>query len=224
MNKFFKSESSDSTKVNHIFFVLDRSGSMEVVRQSMLDNLNEQIQQMQEDAPNDQANFVTILSFAKTINVLRSRVPLSKVKPLTFEEYRTFGNTALHDAIARTIGLASEAMNEFINFDNATLMFILTDGKDNASEEFIMRSDIKKLIDAKKAEGNFTFTFMGCSESLLRDAISIGINPASTILYSKNKLGLESLRMNNVNSTVNYFAARSLGETAVDNFYADNDE
>jgi len=38
-------------KINHIVFVLDRSGSMERIRQETLDSLNEQIQQMKVDAP-----------------------------------------------------------------------------------------------------------------------------------------------------------------------------
>ena len=136
-------------KINHIIFVLDRSGSMEHVRKATLDSLNEQLQQMKIDSPSDQANLVTVLSFAKTVKVLRSAEPLSEIKPIEFDEYSPYGNTALFDAIGSAIGHVSSGFNKHGNFDNAGLLFVLTDGVENASQEFKTKADIKKLIEIK---------------------------------------------------------------------------
>ena len=216
MNKSVSKQKGE-IKVNHVIFVLDRSGSMERVRQSTLDNLNEQIQQMKADCPGDQATFVTVMSFSRTINVMRCRESLSKIKPIKMSEYQPYGNTALYDAIGRSIGMATDYMSEYRNFDNASLIFILTDGKDNASEEFVMKSDIRELIEEKKKDGRFTFAFMGCSEEILNDATLIGLT--STIKYDASSKGLEALRWANVNATSNYFTARDQGLTSVNEFY-----
>jgi len=221
MSKRKPIELESNIKINHIFFVLDRRVLSPFANHyhAWVSIITSVIFQHPNVHLLNQANFVTILSFARSIRVLRSEELLSEIKPIEFDEYQPLGNTALYDAISRAVGLAENSFEKYKNFDNAALFFILTDGKENASEEFVTRKDIRTLVESKKADGRFTFTFMGCQQSLLDEAISIGFPQRNVTLFEKSQHGLENLRVANCSSTQIHFSARRAGQASLNSFY-----
>ena len=135
-------------KVNHIYFVLDKSGSMHKVRKLTVDNFNEQVQQLKEDQTPDQLDLVSLITFSGKIRDVRDNIPINQFDEIKLEEYSPLGSTALYDAVARAITKADMAFERYPDCDNAALITILTDGDENSSKEFD-NAAILELINEK---------------------------------------------------------------------------
>jgi uncharacterized protein YegL len=204
--------------INHIFFVLDDSGSMNWLRKETVDNLNETLQSLKLGAKSDQANLVSLVTFGHGVKTLRPPTPLGEFRELVLSDYNPNANTPLYDGIGYAIGQAELSFEKYKNFNNAALLFILTDGQENASREFT-REKVSERIKSLQAAGRFTFTFMGCSQELVHQAQALGIYKANTIVWDYTPAGLGSVSVSNSLCTQSYFNARSEGATACSGFY-----
>jgi len=123
------------------------------------------------------------------------------------EAYRPRGLTALFDAIG--VGI-----NEVNQDQDGVFVNILTDGQENSSREF-KELDIKKLIREKKDKG-WGITFMGTSESTLREAESWGISKGNTSSFNHSVHGMR--KVNNMRGRMSkaYFESRIENSKRID--------
>jgi uncharacterized protein YegL len=212
-----KEQSPDPIKINHIFFVLDKSGSMGPLRKVTVDNFNEQLGQLKEDAIAEQVNLISLVTFSGKIRDVRDGVPLSEFEPFKLEEYEPRGNTALFDALGHAITQADMAFEKFSNFDNAALIVVLSDGMENRSTEFD-RNKIARLIKEREAGERFTFTFMGCGK-ITEFAINLGFQPGNVMQWEFTPESLGSSIAINACSTKTYFHDRADGRSCSKDFY-----
>ena len=96
----------DSQPVPHsdtfkIVMILDESGSMECIRESMIKAINSLIHE-QSQITGREATF-TLVKFNNEVKRVIENKPLSEIKQLTFEDYKPNGSTALFDALGDTI-------------------------------------------------------------------------------------------------------------------------
>lgn len=206
-------------KINHIFFLLDDSGSMNHLRVPTVDNFNETVQALKAEAVSDQANLVSLIKFGSKASTVREPTSLQDFEELTIDEYNPNSMTALYDGLGYTIGQAKASFAKYGNFDNAAIIFVLTDGGENASKEFD-NPKIQSMIKELQDEGRFTFTFMGCTEELALAAKQLGIYDGNITLWQHDEVGLNNLTVQNAASTKALFAARSAGMTACSGFYS----
>lgn len=149
-----------------IVIILDESGSMQPVRQKMIDSLNDLIKEQKQEK--GKVTTFTFVKFNGAVRRIHTNIMLESVPKFTQSDYDPNGSTALYDAIGQTI-------DAFKNEENV-LMVIVTDGQENASTGYSKR-DITRMINEKKAnpEKKWSFVYLSCDESTLLQGEGIGI-------------------------------------------------
>lgn len=163
-----------------INFVLDKSGSMDVIRDATISGFNE--------FKNDQAReageaFFTLTLFDTRFDTVANAVPVSDVYDLTRETYRPDGTTALYDAIAHTMHITDEFVAK--NHPGQVLFVIMTDGQENASREY-RRDQIFELIRDRQEKAGYDFIYLGANQDSFAVGDSIGLRAGRTLDYAHN--------------------------------------
>jgi hypothetical protein len=160
-------------EIMHIIFLLDKSGSMGIVRDATISKFNDYIQE-QKTVPGQA--FMTLTLFDNEIYVKYKNRPIKDVPLLDRnnkdlnapESYLPSGTTAYFDAIGITISeLDKLEANQkttvpFVPDTKKKVLFvILTDGQENSSQEYTDIREIQRLIDLRKEQFNWEFNFLG---------------------------------------------------------------
>jgi hypothetical protein len=156
---------------------LDRSGSVLDWLDQAIAGFNEWLGTLQADRT---ANyFLTLTAFNTEFEVLQAETPIRRVPKLTHQTFRPRGNTALHDAVARTILALEERL---AGKSLPVLVVIQTDGKENMSRNY-SRQQVYQMIREREDRGNWTFVFLGADQDAWRAGAAIGIAPQNTLNY-----------------------------------------
>ena len=155
--------------------ILDKSGSMESIRQAAIDGFNETlagIKKAQEKYADTQEHFVSLLTFCDCEKkYVFDKVPAKEARKLTLEDYEPCCCTPLYDAMGFTL----TTMRNFVKSvdDAVVVVTIITDGYENASKEYTGVA-VKKLVEELKSDG-WTFTYMGANQDSVEVAFSLSI-------------------------------------------------
>jgi len=155
--------------------ILDKSGSMESIRQAAVDGFNETlagIKKAQEKYAESQEHFVSLLTFCDCEKkYVFDKVPVAKARKLTLDDYEPCCCTPLYDAMGFTL---TTMRNHVKKVDDAVVVVtIITDGYENASKEYTGAA-VKKLVEELKGEG-WTFTYMGANQDSVEVAFNLSI-------------------------------------------------
>lgn len=191
-----------------ICFVLDRSGSMEGRQTDVIGGCNKFI--IDQKALKDPAS-VAFVRFDTDIERFRAMTPLESVEPLTAADYVPRGSTALLDAIGQTINALEK--DWVAEKPDRAIMVIVTDGYENASQEF-KKNKIKEMIQAREKSGKWAFIYLGADVDAFAEAATLGINLSNSAGYTKSAKGM-STAYASVSDTVSVM--RSSGSTVAHN-------
>lgn len=172
-----------------ITVILDRSGSMEIVRQSTVDGFN---QFLNEQKKQPGRALMSLIQFDDKYEPKYNGKPVQQVSALTIEDFVPRGMTALHDAIGRTInetGARLAAMPESER-PGKVLVIIMTDGHENHSSEFNAQK-IKEMITHQRTKYQWDFVFIGANQDAILTAGTLGIAAGSSLSYAANKVGTQ---------------------------------
>ena len=164
--------------------ILDKSGSMESIRQAAISGFNETlagIQKAQEKFVDTQDHFVSLLTFCDCEKkYVFDKVPAKDARKLTMEDYEPCCCTPLYDAMGFTL---TTMRNHVKNIEDAVVVVtIITDGLENASKEYTGAA-VKQLVEQLKGEG-WTFTYMGANQDSVEVAFNLSIRNARNFDYS----------------------------------------
>lgn len=166
--------------MNHMVCIIDRSGSMQAMKEDALGGFNSFLdQQKKEDTKGKDK--LTYVHFDHEYEKLLDRVKVKEVEPLTPSTYQPRGSTALLDAIGKTISELTVKKND------TTIVCIITDGHENSSKEYT-KDSVKKLIEEKQEEG-WKFVFACADLEAMDDAINLGIPPSQVFATANTKAG-----------------------------------
>lgn len=165
----------------HITVLLDRSGSMDKVRQETIDGFNKFVDNQRND---EGITTLSLIQFDDRYEPNYLGINIKDVESLTTKTFVPRGWTHLLDAMGRAIITVDEGINSMKDEDKPSkvLFAILSDGKENRSEEFA-REDVAKLVKQQKEEKNWEFVFMGSNAQAILEAKEYGIPAANTIHY-----------------------------------------
>ena len=173
----------------HLYMLLDRSGSMSGWEQDVIGGFNTFIKEQQKEK--DDCS-VTLVQFdgQAPYEVIIDAQDLSTVTELAPNVYRPRGNTPLLDALGRMIKNAekSEAQQA-----EDVLVWVFTDGLENASREFTYEQ-IKALV-AEKEKAGWTFMFMGAGIDSYRAGRSLGFSDDNVSNFHKSAEGIDAAYM-----------------------------
>ena len=94
----------------------------------------------------------------------------------------------MHDAIGRTIH-ETEAWVRERAWKDRVLILIITDGQENASKEYDLRT-VRALIERKEREG-WNFAYMGANQDSFAVGGEMGVRSAFTQNYAATSAGVE---------------------------------
>lgn len=153
----------------HVAIVLDKSGSMYATREQTIALFNEQVQQMKLDAA-DQEILVSLITFNGNVYEHIWDVSVDQIQEIGVLDYVPSGSTAMRDAMGYTIQkyMDTTDVNEP---DTAYLIIAISDGHTNSDKQYNVAA-LREMIDSCNTAGNFTFTYLGCSEDYLNELSS----------------------------------------------------
>lgn len=173
--------------LTELVFILDRSGSMGGLESDTIGGYNALLEK-QKDVPGEA--IVTTVLFDDRYELLHDRIMLSGLCPITGKDYYVRGNTALMDAIGKTIHKIENAHRHTGESQRPgkTLMVITTDGLENASREYTYQR-VRQMIEQQKEEFGWEFLFLGANIDAIAAAGRFGIAADRAVNYHADSAG-----------------------------------
>jgi len=203
-----------------LVFILDRSGSMGGLESDTIGGFNSMLKKQQEQS--DPCRITTVL-FDNEYEILHDRIDIEAVSPITANEYFVRGQTALLDAIGRTInkiGGVQKNSNEECRAEKV-LFVITTDGMENASREFSYER-IKEMIERQKSQYSWEFIFLGANIDAVDVANRFGIAPNRAQNFHNDSKGIE-VNFCSLSDTVSQYRVSAPGARISDAWCAEID-
>ena len=116
----------------HIFFLLDRTGSMHSIRSAVVSGFNEFLQQQQAQ-PGSMTMTLAQFNSLAPFEVRFEARDVHTVAPLDATSFAPSGMTPLYDALAMLIDHAHKAEQAS---EREVVIAVFTDGKENASRRY----------------------------------------------------------------------------------------
>ena len=175
--------------ITELVFILDRSGSMCGLESDTIGGFNSLIEKQKKL---DGTCYVSTVLFDNFQEVLHDRAELSKIKPMTSNDYTVRGSTALLDAIGGAIkhigNIHKYARKEDV--PEHPLFVITTDGMENASR-FYNSDTVKEMIEHQKNKYGWEFLFLGANIDAVETARTFGISEDRAVTYHADSVGTQ---------------------------------
>jgi hypothetical protein len=168
--------------LTHLYFLLDRSGSMQSIKSDIEGGFAAFIDEQRKGVGECRA---TLAQFDDVYELVYADRPVADVPPLDLQPRNM---TALHDAMGRLItdaGAQLAALPEDQRPGNVVVA-IMTDGLENASKEWTGAA-IKALVEQQTNAFNWTFMYMGADQDAIEVGESLGIAREHAVTYGRSK-------------------------------------
>ncbi len=172
----------------HIAVLLDRSGSMESIRNDIVGGFNTFLEEQQRG---EGEATLTLVQFDSQdpYEVLQDTQPLGLVPRLTRETFVPRGGTPLLDAMGRLVNdvEAKVARLKEGSRPEHVVLAVITDGQENQSQEFT-RAKVAEMLKAKEDQG-WKVVFLSADLDAINDAMDQGVSFARSMAFDKTARG-----------------------------------
>jgi uncharacterized protein YegL len=162
-------------------FVLDRSGSMDLLKVNALAGFNTLIDEQKKMAIPAK---LSLSLFNSRVELVYDAVPIANVPELTNPVYEPEGGTALNDAIGSMI----ISIGKRVQRSTRVLIAILTDGAENSSRRF-STEDILQMVSYRRLNYDWQFIFIGPASSI-DYGLKIGIQRSNIVEFDTDPEGI----------------------------------
>jgi hypothetical protein len=173
----------------HITVILDRTGSMESIRDDTIGGFNTFLQAQQ--AETGEAT-LTLVQFDSQdpYEVLQHFKPVAELPELTRETYVPRASTPLLDAFGRGINDLEASLGKLPEeAQPARVVFaVVTDGQENSSREF-RKEQIEQMVREKTEKHDWQFVFLSADLAAMRDAMGVGVHSDRILHFHKTGQG-----------------------------------
>jgi hypothetical protein len=169
--------------LTHIYFLLDRSGSMESIRLDTEGGFDAFIREQQQ-TPGECR--VTLAQFDTEYEEVYRDRPVGEVPPLHLQPR---GMTALLDSIGRLVGEAGARLAALPEDERPGIVIvgIMTDGHENSSRE-LSHPQVKAMIERQTKEYGWQFLYLGADQDAIEVGASIGVPKEHAMTYSRGRV------------------------------------
>lgn len=174
----------------HNLIILDESGSMEGIKNTIIQGFNELVQTIQgiEKQFPEQEHLISFVSFnGLGQKLMHFKEPAASLKQLDTASYLPNASTPLFDAMGFAMNKLKQSLQDQSAYN--VLVTILTDGEENSSKEFSANA-IKKLVEELKQE-RWTFTYIGTDHDVEKIALTLSIN--NTMVFERNEADIKRM-------------------------------
>ncbi len=168
--------------LTHLYFLLDRSGSMQSIKSDTEGGFAAFID---EQRASDGECRVTLAQFDNEYDVVYSGLPVADVPPLDLQPR---GSTALLDAMGRLITTAGAELAALPEDERpgTVVVAVMTDGYENASHEWTHPA-IKALVEQQTKAYSWQFLYMGADQDAIEVGTSLGVAAEHSVTYARGK-------------------------------------
>lgn len=191
-------------------FCLDRSGSMQGLTSQVKALYAKNLETIRNSATGDHDIYVSVYYFDDQIERKKLNSPVHALSS-DLPEFTARGGTSIYDCVNQAVG-AIVSPNDDPKTTGYAVM-VLTDGYENASK--MTSDDFRRLILAKQATDQWTFTFLMPPEGVQRFISQTGVHAGNCqgwtdikVAEKEHSIGIQS-----------YMTARSTGTRSVKAFY-----
>ncbi|MBP2656323.1 MAG: hypothetical protein H6Q73_3892 [Firmicutes bacterium] len=173
--------------LTELVFILDRSGSMSGLESDTIGGYNAMLEKQKQE---DGEAVITTVLFDDKYELLHDRINLRGIAPITDKEYYVRGNTALLDAVGKTINKIGNVQKHTAEDERAehVMVVITTDGMENASCEFSY-DKVRRMIEHQKSKYGWEFIFFGANIDAIATAERFGICKDMATNYNADSEG-----------------------------------
>ena len=174
----------------HIAIILDRTGSMEAIRDDTIGGFNAFL-----NAQKVQAGLATLtlvqFDSQDPYELVHHFKPLADVPELTRETFVPRASTPLLDAMGRGINDLEKSLADLAENESPArvIMAIITDVQENASREF-RKDQVEKMIREKQENLAWQFVFLSADLNAIGDALQTGVPSASVMAHDLSERGV----------------------------------
>ena len=134
----------------------------------------------------DQELITSMTLFNHRITRVLDRIPPAELREIAFSDYRPDGNTALLDAIGKTVRHLQDTIGDEVARDEASVVVVIfTDGYENASREYT-HARVSSLISELELTGKWSFSYIGATLDAVEIAIRLNIRKSNSMRYDVN--------------------------------------
>ncbi len=176
--------------LTELFFIMDKSGSMESMVSDTIGGYNAFLEKQRKEE--GQALVTTVL-FNTNYSTVHDRIDINQVPQMTENDYIPFGGTALLDAVGEGIRHVSE-IHKYIREEDVpeqTIFVIMTDGYENSSRKYD-NAQIKNMVNEKQNLG-WKFMFLGADIDAFSLADIYGFDRRNVASYRLNEKGMNAM-------------------------------
>lgn len=207
---------------NYVSIVLDKSTSMAGLRDKVIDVFNHlTADQVQQAEANNIDLRLSLYMFADNVEALYVDAGPRSLTPLSRENYKPNGWTALMDGVKRAIDDSSR-MHDATAAHVSHLVMVLTDGYENRSK-YITGSAFAQLLKDKQATGDWTFAFYVPPGNKKELANSFGVPLGNIMEWEQSAKGVDDVYVGTQAAASSYYASRATGVKSVTSFFVQTD-
>ena len=172
----------------HHVFIVDRSASMNAIKQVTISGLNEQIETIKQNETKFKCKqTVTLILFNHIVTEVLYNQSVSKLQKFNDESFDPAGCTSLNDAIGYTF---SKLLQDFKNSKTTDILVnIFTDGEENNSKDYSQVA-ARTLIEQGQTN-KWTVAFIGANQNVMHTATSYSIPKSNTMAYTSDHVGTQ---------------------------------
>ncbi len=174
----------------HISILLDRTGSMESIRDDVIGGFNTFLKNQKKEK--EKAS-LTLVQFdtQDPYEIIHWLKPVKDIPELNKKTYEPRAATPLLDAMGRGINDLEKCISKMKKSERPEklVMVVITDGQENSSVEF-KKGQIVKMIKQKQKKDDWQFVFLSADLDSIDDAGEYGFHNASTMAFDKDAKGI----------------------------------
>ena len=169
----------------HCALVVDRSGSMMGKEHDTVGGINTCIKELHSQKEDEDSIYVTLTWFDHEELSHWDNITIDSNPELNVTDFKPRGQTALLDAMGNCIQKYMSMKDEDPNAYDSCVIYVATDGEENASVKF-NRDQIKALIQKAKSEYDILVIYMAANQDAILEAKTMGIDQTNSINYDEN--------------------------------------
>jgi hypothetical protein len=174
----------------HIHVILDRTGSMQSIRDDVIGGFNNYVAQ-QKQGPGTATLSLIQFDSQDPYEVVHDFMLLAAVPPLTADTYVPRASTPLLDALGHGIADLQGRLGKLAEGERPEHLFfvIITDGQENASREYT-REQVASMIKEKTEKDGWDFVYLSADFAAVQEARNLGIGHDKSLLFGRTAQGV----------------------------------
>ena len=178
---------------HELICVINRSGSMESIRDDAIGGFNAFIAEQKKQP---EPTRVTLELFDDQFDQIYEAMPIDEILGLDHNTFVPRGSTALLDAVGRSLANAYVRINNLPATERpqAVIVAILTDGMENSSREFDFNS-VSDIIAKRRAESGWEFVFLGANQDAIATASKLSMSSDDAVNFAPTPEGTQTAYM-----------------------------